>query len=100
MMNKVIHALADTDASHSVITMEWLKYLKLDHLIVYTDECLATAQNIKFPIQGKVIIPVEFGSKTFDWEFYMAKELICPMILRMNILHEEAICPRKQIVKI
>ena len=94
-MNKAIHVFVDTGASHSVIAMEWLTYLKLHHLIVHTDECLATAQNIKFPIQGKVIILVEFGSKTFDWEFYVAKELICSMILGMNILHEGAVCPRK-----
>ena len=99
-MNKATHALADTGASHSVIAMKWLKYLKLDHLIIHTNECLATAQNIKFLIQGKVIILVEFGSKTFDWEFYVAKELICSMILGINILHGRAVCPRKQIVKI
>ena len=36
-MNKAIRTLADTGASHSIIAMKWLKYLKLDHLIVHTD---------------------------------------------------------------
>ena len=66
VMNKAIHVLVDTGASHSVIAMKWLKYLKLNHLIVHTNKCLAIAQNIKFSIQEKVIIPVEFGRKTFD----------------------------------
>ncbi len=98
--SRSVRTLIDTGASHSVVALSWLKYLKLDHLIKKTKAQMVDAQKVRIPIVGTVTIPVEFGNKTFDWKFRVSENLICPMIVGMNILHEAVIKMKNRKVKI
>ena len=95
-----IRALIDTGASHSVIALSWLKYLQMDHLIQKAEVHMVDAQKVAIPILGTVTIPVDFGNKTFEWDFKVAETLICPMIIGMNVLHEAVVKMKNRKVKI
>ena len=96
MQGKQIKALADTDASSSIVALNWVKYLKLEHLITPIEESFLSAQGSKMLVEGTINIPITFGNKEFMWTFRVAKELICPMIIGMDILHEGSINLKKR----
>ena len=66
--NKPIRTLADTGASHSIISLKWLQQLGLEKGIVgRSDLSMVDAQKKSFPVTGTITIPVEFGRKDFNW---------------------------------
>ena len=98
--NKVIHSLADTGASNSIIAKSWLKYLGCTNQIRATKVELQDAQDNKIPVLGEITLPVEFGKETFDWDFVVAEELFCPMIIGVDLLHTGGVDFEKGRVKI
>ena len=100
VLNKPIRVLADTGASCSVISYEWLKYMKLQDSLIKTEVNIVDAQKVKIPVMGIATIPVEFGRKTYQWPFRVAEKLICPMILGMNVLNTGCIHLKERYVEV
>ena len=100
IFNKPTRTLADTGASHSVVCRRWLKYLGLEDSIRPTDMVMLDAQKNKIPVAGVVTLPVTFGNKEFEWEMRVSDELICPMILGMDVLHTGGVNCAKRLVEI
>ena len=99
-MSKSVRALIDTGASHSMIALPWLKYLKLEHQMKKTKKKMVDAQKTNIPILGKVVLPVEVGNKTFEWKFTVIETLVCLMIIGMNILEKAIVKLKSRKVKI
>ncbi len=91
IQNKPIRTLADTGASHSVIAETWVEYLGMTGKIIPTAREMVDTQKQKIPVRGVIELPVEFGTKVYDWTFRVAPNLICPMILGINVLHEGSV---------
>jgi hypothetical protein len=86
--NKPIRTLADTGASHSIISLKWLQQLGLEKGIVgRSDLSMVDAQKKSFPVTGTITIPVEFGGKDFNWNVRVTPNLICPFIIGMDLLN-------------
>ena len=100
VLNKPTRTLADTGASNSVVSLNWLRYLGLETSIRPTTDMMVDAQKKKIPVAGVVTLPVQFGNKEFNWEMRVAPVLVCPMILGMDVLHKGSVMCAKRLVEI
>ena len=91
VMNKPTRTLMDTGASHSVVSFNWVQQLKLEKFIQPIDVHMVDAQKREIPVNGKITLTVEFGGKDFEWTVRVAPNMICPLIIGIDILHKGAI---------
>ena len=98
--NKPTRTLADTGASHSVISQNWLRYLKLERFIHHEEMTMVSAQKQSITVMGTIAITVMFGGKEFEWVVRVAPELICPFIMGMDILNQGCINCKERYVEI
>ncbi|MFI5422946.1 MAG: retropepsin-like aspartic protease, partial [Nitrososphaerales archaeon] len=98
--NKPTRTLADTGASHSVISLNWLKYLKLERFIQKEEMSMVSAQKQAITVVGTIAITVLFGNKEFEWVVRVAPELICPLILGIDILNDGGVNCKERFVEI
>jgi hypothetical protein len=100
VLGRPIRTLVDTGAASSIISRAWVQFLKMEEQIQAGDKRFVDARGKRIPVHGKVTLPVEFGSRTFHWTFWVADVLIAPIILGINILKDGKVDVRKGIVTI
>ena len=97
---KPIRTLADSGASHSVISLAWLRYIGGEKLIKDSAVVLMDAQGEEIKVNGEVTLPVQFGKGLFEWKFCVAEELFCPLILGVDVMNKGSINFQKKRLKI
>ena len=97
---KQVRTLADTGATSSIVSLNWVKHFNLEHLVEFNEELFMSAQKSTFSTQGNVCLPVTFAEKEFLWNFKVAENLICPMILGLDILNTGSVNLKNRYVEI
>ncbi len=87
IFGKPTRTLADTGASHSVVSLNWVKYLGLEDQIKPSDINMVDAQKRKIPVSGMIELMVEFGGLPHKWLCRVAPNLVCPFIIGVDYMH-------------
>ena len=65
ILGKPTRTLADTEASHSVVSLNWVKHIGMESHIKPTDTIMVDAQKKQIPVSGTILLLVEFSGHNF-----------------------------------
>lgn len=89
--DKPTRAIVDSGACGSVVSYSWLQYLRMVDQIILKDKDFVDARKRKIPVEGQIILPLKVGMKTFELPFWVAKDMVAPLIIGTDLLQSATI---------